>query len=137
MLAALRRMQSEQVLRRLAIHVKPDLTYVPRKNLGSRRWHVFTQRGNFEIVTTASLWYDTREKLGGGAIDLAMHLLGVSFVEAVRHLSNQEQLTAFTTRCTHRAVRPDSAPAASTACPTNENMPARAGSLYAPAETRR
>jgi len=54
-LAALRRMHSEQVLRRLAIHVKPDLTYVPRKNLGSRRWHVFTQRGNFEIVTTASL----------------------------------------------------------------------------------
>ena len=44
-------------------------------------------------MTTASLWYDTREKLGGGAIDLAMHLLGVSFVEAVRHLSNQEQLT--------------------------------------------
>ena len=93
MLESLRRMQSEQVLRRLAIHVKPDPTFVPRKNLGSRRWHVLTQRGDFEIVTTASLWYDTREKLGGGAIDLAMHLLGVSFVEAVRHLSHQEPLT--------------------------------------------
>ena len=93
LLAALRRMQSEQVLRRLAMHVKPDPTFVPRKNLGNRRWHVLTQRGDFEIVTTASLWYDIREKFGGGAIDLAMHLLGVSFVEAVRHLSNQEQLT--------------------------------------------
>ena len=93
LLAALRRMQSEQVLRRLAMHVKPDPTFVPRKNLGNRRWHVLTQRGDFEIVTTASLWYDTREKFGGGAIDLAMHLLGVSFVEAVRLLSNQEQLT--------------------------------------------
>ena len=93
MLAPLRRMQSEQVLRRLAMHVKPDPTFVPRKNLGSRRWHVLTQRGDFEIVTTASLWYDTREKFGGGAIGLAMHLLGVSFVEVVRLLSNQEQLT--------------------------------------------
>ena len=93
MLEALRRMQSEQVLRRLAIHVKPDPTFVPRKSLGSRRWHILTQRGDFEIVTTASLWYDTREKFGGGAIDLAMHLLGVSFVEAVRHLSNQDRLT--------------------------------------------
>ena len=90
MLAALRRIPSEQVLRQLAIHMKPDQTYVPRKNLGSRRWHVLTERGDFEILTAARLWFDTRERRGGGsAIDLAMHLLGVSFVEAVRRLSKE------------------------------------------------
>ena len=87
MLEQLRRMPSDQVLRRLAIHLKPDRTYVPRKTLESRRWHLLTERGDFEILTTGSRWFDTRERRGGGsAIDLAMHLLGVSFVEAVKRL---------------------------------------------------
>lgn len=89
MLAQLRRMPSDQVLRRLAIHLKPDRTYVPRKALDSRRWHLLTERGDFEILTTGSRWFDTRERRGGGsAIDLAMHLLGVSFVDAVKRLTD-------------------------------------------------
>lgn len=84
----LRRMPSDQVLRRLAINLKPDRTYVPRKTAESRRWHILTERGDFEILTTGSRWFDTRERRGGGsAIDLAMHLLGVSFVEAVKRLT--------------------------------------------------
>ena len=89
MLEQLRRMPSDQVLRRLAIHFKQDRTYVPRKTPESRRWHPLTERGDFEILTTGSRWFDTRERRGGGsAIDLAMHLLGVSFVEAVKRLTN-------------------------------------------------
>lgn len=89
MLAELRGMLSVHVLRRIAIHLKADPTYVPRKNRESRRWHVLTERGNFEILTTGSKWFDTRERRGGGsAIDLAMHLLGVSFVEAVKRLTD-------------------------------------------------
>ena len=89
MLAQLRRMPSDQVLRRLSIHLKPDRTYVPRKALDSRRWHLLTERGDFEILTTGSRWFDTRERRGGGsAIDLAMHLLGVSFVDAVKRLTD-------------------------------------------------
>jgi hypothetical protein len=89
MLEQLRRMPSDQVLRRLAIHLKPDRTYVPRKTPESRRWHLLTERGDFEILTTGSRWFDTRERRGGGsAVDLAMHLLGVSFVEAVKRLSD-------------------------------------------------
>ena len=33
-------------------------------------------------------WYDTRaRKGGGGAIDLAMHVLGLTFVDAVKSLN--------------------------------------------------
>ncbi len=89
-LARLRRMPGELVLRQLAILLKPDRTYVPRKNLASRRWHVLTNRGDFEILTTGCKWLDTRERRGGAsAIDLAMHLLGVSFVEAVKRLAQE------------------------------------------------
>jgi hypothetical protein len=89
MLDQLRTMPSDQVLRRLAIHLKPDRTYVPRKTPGSRRWHLLTERGDFEILTTGSKWFDTHERRGGGsAIDLAIHLLGVSFVDAVKRLTD-------------------------------------------------
>jgi hypothetical protein len=41
----------------------------------------------YEIVTTGSKWYDTRARSGGGgAIDLTMHVLGLSFVDAVKRL---------------------------------------------------
>ena len=82
-------MLSELVLRQLSIQVKADSLFVPRKSRESRRWHVLTDRGDFEILTTGCLWFDTRERRGGSAIDLAMHLLGVSFVEAVRRLSGE------------------------------------------------
>ena len=88
MLAVLRRMPAAQVLQRVAIHLKTDPTYVPRKSRGSRRWHVLTVRGDFEILTTGCRWFDTRERHGAAsAIDLAMHLLGLSFVDAVKHLT--------------------------------------------------
>ena len=89
LLARLRRMPSELVLRQLSIQVRADSTFVPRKSRERRRWHVLTDRGDFEILTTGCLWFDTRERRGGSAIDLAMHLLGISFVEAVRRLSEE------------------------------------------------
>jgi hypothetical protein len=54
---------------------------------GSSRWHVHAARGDFEILTTGSKWYDTRaRKGGGGAIDLVMHVGDLSFVDAVTYL---------------------------------------------------
>jgi hypothetical protein len=87
-LTRLRQMPASDALALLATHVKPDPTYQPLKDEHSRRWHASTARGEFEILTTGVKWYDTRAHAGGGgAIDLAMHLLGVSFVDAVKRLT--------------------------------------------------
>jgi hypothetical protein len=90
-LARLRDMPSEDVLRRLAVYYKADPTYRPLKDPSSRRWHVSTACGEFEILTTgACKWFDTRAKKGGGgAIDLVMHLLQLPFVDAVTRLGGQ------------------------------------------------
>ena len=89
-LARLRQTPSEEVLSSLAIHCKADPTYQPIKDPGSRRWCVRTGCGEFEILTTGVKWYDPRARTGGGgAIDLAMHILQVPFVDAVRILTTR------------------------------------------------
>lgn len=87
-LTRLREMPGGDALALLATNVKLDPTYLPVKDDHSRRWHVCTARGEFEILTTGPKWYDTRARAGGGgAIDLAMHVLGLSFVDAVKRLT--------------------------------------------------
>ncbi len=87
-LTRLREMPASEALSLLAIHAKRDLTYVSIKDNRSCRWHVRTAHGEFEILTTGVKWYDTRARLGGGgAIDLTMHILGLSFVRAVKRLT--------------------------------------------------
>jgi len=89
-LSCLREMPSEEVLSLLAAYVKADPTYVPVKDPRSRRWHVTTASGDFEILTTGPKWWDTRaRKGGGGAIDLTVHLLQMSFVDAVKLLTER------------------------------------------------
>ena len=91
-LARLRACPAEVALACVAAEVKSDRTFRPRKDSASRRWQVFTERGDFEILTTGAKWYDTRARRGGGgAIDLAMHLLGLSFVDAVRYLTERRK----------------------------------------------
>src|SRR5260370_32927822 len=87
-LTSLREMPSEDALALVAVYHKADPTYVPIKDSRSRRWHAQTAAGEFEILTTGPhKWYDTRAKIGGGgAIDLAMPLLQLSFVDAVKLL---------------------------------------------------
>lgn len=89
-LTRLREMAAGDALALLAIHVKSDPTYVPLKADHSRRWHASTTLGEFELLTTGPKWYDTRtHRGGGGAIDLAMYVLGLSFVDAVKHLMGE------------------------------------------------
>jgi hypothetical protein len=87
-LEGLRQMASEDVLALVAVHLKADLTYAPTKDPRTRRWHACTSQGEFEILTTGPKWWNTRaQKGGGGAIDLAMHVRGLSFVDAVKLLT--------------------------------------------------
>jgi hypothetical protein len=89
-LASLREMASQDALALLATHCKADPTFQPVKHVTTRRWHALTARGEFEILTTNQKWYDMRARVGGGgAIDLAMHLLDVTFVEAVKLLTER------------------------------------------------
>ncbi|CAE6864457.1 hypothetical protein R75461_08181 [Paraburkholderia nemoris] len=90
-LTRLRAMPMSVALELLSVHAKTDPTYLPLKDQHSQRWHVATVRGEFEILITGVKWFDTRAQSGGGgAIDLAMHLLGLSFVDAVTHLVAKE-----------------------------------------------
>ena len=89
-LTRLRQMPACAALKLLSNHIKPDPMYRPVKDDQSQRWHASTDRGDFEIVTTGPKWYDTRAKRGGGgAIDLAMYLLDMPFVEAVKLLNRK------------------------------------------------
>jgi hypothetical protein len=92
-LASLREMPSEDALALLTVYYKADPAYAPIKDSRSHRWHVTTASGDFEILTTGPhKWYDTRaQKGGGGAIDLAMHLRQLSFVDAVKFLTECER----------------------------------------------
>jgi hypothetical protein len=86
-LARLRQMPLERAWAALAFRVRADPSYKPVKDSASRRWHITSSRGDFELLTTGLKWYDIRARRGGGgAIDLTMHLLGLSFVESVKFL---------------------------------------------------
>lgn len=88
-LTQFREMPASAALALVAEHIKLDPTYSPIKSDHSQRWHVSAAGRDFEILTTGVKWYDTRTKRGGGgAIDLAMHILGLSFVEAVKQLTS-------------------------------------------------
>ncbi len=86
-LTALRAMPLEQALRKLELYFKKDPDYKPRKDLSAVRLNVAVGNAGYEILVTGIRWYDTRAKKGGGgAIDLAMHLLGLDFRGAVKRL---------------------------------------------------
>jgi hypothetical protein len=89
-LTRLRQMPACDTFALLATYFRTDPTYRPVKDDRSARWHLSTGRGEFEIVSTGPKWYDTRTKRGGGgAIDLAMYLLDLSFVDAVKLLMHK------------------------------------------------
>ena len=76
------------VLKVLADYVKEDPTYVPRLNTHSSRWHASVAGNDYEILCTGPKFWDQRANHGGGgALDLAMHLFGISFKKAARLLA--------------------------------------------------
>jgi len=103
-------MTVQQTLDRLGLHWRRDPDFRPQKNAATVRLYVTVGAGVVELLATGVRWYNVRErKGGGGAIDLTMHLLRLSFVDAVKHLtcgsnrvSGRKQEPAETT--THRAI---------------------------------
>ena len=68
-------------------HAKRDQTFKPVKDATTSRWHVTVDGNEFELLLTGPKFWDTRARTGGGgAIDLAMHLVAIDYKGAVRRL---------------------------------------------------
>lgn len=82
-----RQLDCAVVLPLLSEHLKGDRDFTALKNRHTHRWHLTANGHDFEILTTGAKWFDTRANSGGGgAIDLCMHLLGLTFKQAVARL---------------------------------------------------
>ncbi len=82
-----RELEAEVVLNALAEFAKRDPTFRPIKDQATVRWHASARHRDFELLLTGPRFFDSRAaKGGGGAIDLAMHLLQTTFVDAVKAL---------------------------------------------------
>jgi hypothetical protein len=78
-----RKLNAAVVLAALAVHAKRDPAFEPIKDHATTRWHANVGGRDFELLLTGAKFFDTRaERGGGGAIDLAMHLLNVDFRRA-------------------------------------------------------
>ncbi|MES2361481.1 MAG: hypothetical protein V4646_06730 [Pseudomonadota bacterium] len=82
-----RQLDCSIVLPLLTDYLKGDRDFTALKNKHTNRWHLTANGQDYELLTTAAKWFDTRaNRGGGGAIDLAMHLLGLTFKQAVAKL---------------------------------------------------
>lgn len=86
-IAYLRQVSVMATLDALGIYWKRDATFEPLKDKATVRVHVSLGGAVVELLATGPKWYDTQtEQGGGGAIDLAMYLLRLDFVSAVKRL---------------------------------------------------
>ncbi|MEX8837444.1 hypothetical protein AB8F86_22665 [Salmonella enterica] len=89
LLEELRVMPVVAALDALGLYWKRDPDFVPVKDKSTVRLNVALGGGGVELLATGPKWYDTRaEKGGGGAVDLAMYLLRLDFVTAVKRFQS-------------------------------------------------
>lgn len=75
------------VLEKLGCYAKRDVSFVPIKAKNTLRYHVNANGAEWELLVTGPKFWDTRrEKGGGGAVDLTMHLFKLDFKNAVQLL---------------------------------------------------
>lgn len=78
-----RQLDAVHVLTCLAEHAKNDVTFVPKQDHATSRWHASVGGQDFELVLTGPKFWDAHTNSGGGgAVDLVMHLKGVGFKAA-------------------------------------------------------
>ena len=87
-----RDMHVPEVLAKLGLHFKRDLSFTPKNSVQKERVHVSLESGHVvELVHTGAKWFDVREKVGSyGGINLAMHLLDVGLSEAIELLMKND-----------------------------------------------
>lgn len=89
-LARLRSITAAQTLVALAPYAKRDISFFPSKATGTERWHASAGGREFELLLNGVKFFDVRANTGGGgAIDLAIHLYGVSFNDAIALLQQR------------------------------------------------
>jgi hypothetical protein len=89
-LARWRSMESIDVLRLVADHVKEDPAFHPRSSHLTTRWHVHAASHDWEFLCTGPKFWDVRgDRGGGGAIDLVMHIHGITFKAAAKLLKER------------------------------------------------
>lgn len=82
-----RNLNAAVALMALADHAKRDPTFEPIKDRTTVRWHANVAGRDFELLLTGPKFFDTHSEVGGGgAIDLAMHLLRADFKTATSAL---------------------------------------------------
>lgn len=88
-LVRLRKAPMVPALVSVGVYAKQDLTYQPRGDVLSERWHFSVSNGGtFEVVVTGVRWFDLQAGVGqAGALDLTMHVLGLSLPEAAKRLA--------------------------------------------------
>lgn len=90
-LIRLRHISAAEALQALATHAKRDITFQPTKSNLTQRWHVNVEGREFELLLNGPKFFDTQTNSGGGgAIDLAIYLYGLSFSEAMQLLRQRE-----------------------------------------------
>ena len=85
-----RSFDASAALNAMADYAKEDQSYVPRLDARSSRWHASVAGNEYEILCTGPKFWDDRASCGGGgALDLAIHLFGISFKKAARLLTER------------------------------------------------
>ena len=86
-----RRLDLALALVALADFAKQDPDFTPLKDSRTTRWHASVRGQDFELLCTGPKFHDTRAGLGGGgAVDLAMHLLQPRFKQAAALLRRKK-----------------------------------------------
>lgn len=89
-LARWRETAASVTLKALADHAVEDRSFKPLASKDTSRWHVSAGGHDFELLCTGPRYFDTRaQRGGGGAIDLAMHLMSIDFRAAAKLLAEK------------------------------------------------
>lgn len=81
-----RALDAEVVVLAISDFAKRDPTFDPVKSMATSRWYVTARGREFELLLNGPKFFDARAQKGGGAVDLAMYLLSVNFINAAQHL---------------------------------------------------